>query len=91
MSPSAWPHRPMIESASLATPTHAASGRTAVALTVAAAALLPVRLLLYHASQSPPSRPMAAMTFPRQSREDHPTTRAGDERLPSHVVPGRVA
>jgi hypothetical protein len=72
------------------TPLHAATGRTELALAVAAAAAFPLRLALHYASPSPPSRPMAAAIVPHQSREDHETTQAGYESLPPAVVPGRV-
>jgi hypothetical protein len=71
--------------------THAATGRMELALTVAAAALLPVRMALHYACQSPPSRPMAAVTLLHESREDQQATRAGRENVRSRAVPGRVA
>ena len=73
------------------TPTHAATGRTALALNIAAAILIPLRLTLYYASQSHPSRPMAAVTFPGQSSEDLQTNLAEHDALPSAVVLGRIA
>jgi hypothetical protein len=60
-------------------------------MAVAAAAVLPLRLALHYASPSPPSRPMAAVILPHQSRGDHKTTHAGYETLPTPLVPGRVA
>ena len=48
----------------MSTPTHAATGHKKLALTVAAAILLPLRLALYEASQPRLSRPMAAVTLP---------------------------
>jgi hypothetical protein len=51
------------------TPTHSATSHTELALTIAAAALLPLRLALHYASQDPPSRPVAALHLPQQSSE----------------------
>jgi hypothetical protein len=73
------------------TPTHAATGRTELALTVAAAALLPLRLALHYASEPPTSRPMAALVLPHQSRESSHSTRARQELRRSSAALGRVA
>jgi hypothetical protein len=71
---------------------NASSGRPGeIARTAAAAAALPVRLALHYASPSRPSRPMAVLILPDQSREGHESTRAGYEMLVSPAVPGGVA
>jgi hypothetical protein len=58
---------------------------------VAAAAGLPLRLLLHYAFPSSPSRPMAELILPDQSREGHESTPAGYEMLVPPVVPGGVS
>jgi hypothetical protein len=58
---------------------------------VAAATAFPVRMALHYASLSPPSRPMAALIVPDQSREGRESTRAGYEMLVPPAVPGGVA
>jgi hypothetical protein len=44
---------------------------------IGAAAIFPFRLALYHAFPSPPSRAVAAVILPSQSRKDYETTCAG--------------
>ena len=73
------------------TPTHAATRRTELALTIATAALLPVRLGLHYAFQPPPSRPMATLNMAPQSSEGGQTARVGHDAYPSPVAPARVA
>jgi hypothetical protein len=48
---------------------------------MAAAAAFPLRLALHYSSTSHPSRPMAALIVPDQSREGYESTRAGYEML----------
>ena len=55
------------------------------------AATFPVRLLLHYSSPTPPSRPMASVLVPFQSRECHDeSTQAGSAALPPAVALGRV-
>jgi hypothetical protein len=44
---------------------------------IGAAAIFPLRLALYYAFPFPPSRPVAAVILPSQSRKGYETTRAG--------------
>ena len=50
---------------------------TDVVRLLAVAALFPLRLASYYASSSPPTRPIAAVMLPSQSRQDDETTGAG--------------
>ena len=75
----------------LLTPAHAATGRTGLALTIAAAALLPLWLALHYAFQTPPSRSMAALNLAHQSGEDSQTARVRHNVFPSPGAPARVA
>lgn len=70
---------------------NAGSGRSAeAARVVAAATALSLRLAVHYAFPSPPSRPMAALIMPDQSREGYESTRAGYEMLLPPAVPGAV-
>ncbi|MGH2964008.1 MAG: hypothetical protein ACRDMH_01325 [Solirubrobacterales bacterium] len=44
---------------------------------IGVAAIFPLRLALYHAFPSPPSRPVAAVILPSHSRKGYETSRAG--------------
>jgi hypothetical protein len=79
-----------MRSATISSLLNAGSGRPAgAARAIAVAAAFPLRYGLHYAFPSRPSRPMAALIVPDQSREGRESTRAGYELPPA--VPGRVA